>query len=255
MTNLAVDLATDLAIGLDPVLLARRDGIDPDPWQATLLRSRASRTLLCCSRQSGKSLATALVAVHEALFHGPALVLIVAPALRQAENLFRSVKRALTAAGAEYNRNTVREAELGNGSRIVCLPDKEATIRSYAAVSLLIIDEAAWVRDGTYEAVLPMLAISQGRTILLSTPMGRRGFFFSEWENGGPRWERVKVTAYDCPRIDPAWLEEQKQNYPPLRFRSEFLCHFCELEDAVFSYDDVMAAVSEDVPLLFEEEN
>lgn len=250
-TSLAT-VASDLAMALDPVLLARRAGFEPDLWQADLLRCPEERTLLCCSRQSGKSQATALVAVAEALFRAPALILIIAHALRQAEEMFRKVKLALAAAGAEYSRDTVRTAELANGSRIVCLPDDEGTIRSFAQVALLIIDEAAYCRDSTYEAVLPMLAVSQGRTILLSSPFGRRGFFFTEWESGGPRWKRVRITAHECPRIDPLWLEEQRSQYPPLRFRSEYLAEFCETEDAVFNYQDIVNAISDDVSPLFE---
>ena len=59
-------IATDLAAGLDPVVLARRVGLDPDPWQADVLRSAAPRQLLNASRQSGKSTTVALLNVHEA---------------------------------------------------------------------------------------------------------------------------------------------------------------------------------------------
>ncbi len=42
----------------------------------------------------------------------------------------------------------------------------------------LKIDEAARVSDELYRAVRPMLATSGGRIVLLSTPFGKRGFFF-----------------------------------------------------------------------------
>ena len=38
----------------------------------------------------------------------------------------------------------------------------EGTIRGYSGVSLLIIDEAAWVPDDHYASVRPMLAVSGG---------------------------------------------------------------------------------------------
>ena len=53
-------IAGDIAHALDPVPLARDCGIEPDPWQAALLRERPRRSLLLCSRQSGKSTVTAL---------------------------------------------------------------------------------------------------------------------------------------------------------------------------------------------------
>ena len=68
--------------------------------------------------------------------------------------------------------------EFVTGSRIVCVPPTEATVRSYSAVSLVIVDEAARVDDGAYMAIRPMIGVSGGRLLLLSTPAGRRGFFF-----------------------------------------------------------------------------
>jgi hypothetical protein len=38
------------------------------------------------------------------------------------------------------------------------------------------------VPDALYQAVRPMLAASGGRIALLTTPWGRRGVFFEEWE-------------------------------------------------------------------------
>ena len=56
----------------DPVAFARRLGFDPDPWQAEMLRSDASRVLLNCSRQSGKSTTTAVLALYTPLSFAPA---------------------------------------------------------------------------------------------------------------------------------------------------------------------------------------
>jgi hypothetical protein len=76
-------LGRDFARALDPVLLARDVGIEPDPWQAELLRTRPRRSLLLCSRQSGKSTVTALTALWTAIYEAPALVVIVSPSQRQ----------------------------------------------------------------------------------------------------------------------------------------------------------------------------
>ena len=37
-----------------------------------------------------------------------------------------------------------------------------------------------------------MLAVSGGRLILMGTPFGRRGHFYSAWREGGD-WNRVEV--------------------------------------------------------------
>jgi hypothetical protein len=97
-----------------------------------------------------------------------------------------------------------------------------------------------------------MLAVSNGRVILLSTPFGKRGFFYDVWANGGADWMRTKITADQCPRIAPEWLEREKEAMPDFWFRQEYLCEFCETLDSVFSYDDIHAAIDPNVkPLIF----
>jgi len=83
----------DIARCLDPVLLATDCGLVPDPWQARLLRDRPRRSLLLCSRQSGKSTVTALMALWTAIFEAPALVVLFSPSQRQSAELFRSVMK------------------------------------------------------------------------------------------------------------------------------------------------------------------
>ena len=62
-------LADDLALALDPALLMARCGLEPDPWQAELLREQPKRALLLCCRQSGKSTTTAVLGLHLSLIH------------------------------------------------------------------------------------------------------------------------------------------------------------------------------------------
>jgi hypothetical protein len=69
-------LGLDIAIALDPSLLMRLAGFEPDPWQQELLRSSFTRQLLLCSRQTGKSTTTAFLALHEAIYRDRALVLM-----------------------------------------------------------------------------------------------------------------------------------------------------------------------------------
>jgi len=84
-------LARNLELRLDAAAVMEHAGMPPDAWQVRLLRSRAERTLLLCSRQSGKSTVTAAMALHEVVFHPKSLVLLLSPSLRQSQELFRKV--------------------------------------------------------------------------------------------------------------------------------------------------------------------
>ena len=140
---------------------------------------------------------------------------------------------------------------LDNGSRIISLPGKEGTIRGYSGVNLIIIDEDAQVDDDMYRAIRPMLAVSDGTLLLLSTPRGKRGHFFFEWFEGGASWERVQVKAEDCPRINLRFLEEERRTLGDRWYRQEYECSFEEMEDGVMSYDAITAAISDEVEPLF----
>ena len=59
------------------------------------------------------------------------------------------------------------------------------------------------------------------------------------------------MTAYDCPRITPAFLEEERRRMPPAWFKSEYLCEFTDTIDSVFSTEDIERAFSADVKPLF----
>jgi hypothetical protein len=125
----------------------------------------------------------------------------------------------------------------------VGLPGSEATVRGFSAVSLLLVDEAARVSDELYLALRPMLAVSEGTLWLMSTPYGKRGFFYEAWESGG-EWERFQVTAEECPRISQRFLEEERRAMGERWFRQEYLCEFGDADDAVFRQEWIEKAVS-----------
>lgn len=224
-----------LRLGLDPALLFEAAALVPDPWQRDLLRSVAPRVVLNCCRQAGKSTTVAALALHRALFTPDGLVLLLSRAQRQASELFRKVLDFYQALGRPVPAiaQSVLKLELANGSRIVALPGKEANIRSYSGVNLLVIDEAARVADDLYRSVRPMLAVSGGRLILLSTPFGQRGFFWKTW-TGGEEWLRVQVTANQVPRISPEFLADERRTLGLSWYQQEYEGNFAALEGLVY---------------------
>ena len=225
-------------------------GLTPDPWQQKLLRSSSSRLLLLCARQSGKSQAAAAVALLTALLQPGSLTLLLSPSERQSGELFADkLLRLYEVAGRPLRATkTALQLTVSNGSRVVALPGKEGTIRGYSGVALLIVDEAARVPDDLYRAVRPMLAVSKGRLLALSTPFGKRGWFWEAWESKA-RWERVRIEASQCPRLTAEFLAEERQAMGPRWYQQEYLCSFEETAGAVFSHADIMAAISPVEPL------
>lgn len=242
-------LAAGIVRALDPVALAADAGLDVDDWQASVLRSRAERILVNGARQVGKSAVSGLLALHAALYAPGSLVLLVAPALRQSQETFRGCLAMYKALGRPVDaaaENTMA-LELEGGSRILALPGSEHTLRGYGAVSMIVLDEASRVPDRLFHSIMPMLAVSRGRVIAISTPNGRRGWWYGAWSNEGSRWERHMVRAEDCPRIDPPFLAEQRQEMPAWMYQQEFEGEFGDSDRAVFRGEDVERAFREEV--------
>jgi len=242
-------LMSDLARALDPVLLAAQVGLVPDPWQTDVLRSTASRLLLNCSRQSGKSTITSILALHTALYASDSLVLLLSPSLRQSGELFKKCIATYKDLGRPVSpeSETALTLTLQNGSRIVSLPgSKDGNIRGYSGVNLLVIDEAAWVAESLYMSVRPMLAVSGGRMLALSTPHGTRGWFYEAWRGVEP-WERYEVPAPLCPRISEEFLAEERRNMGEWWYDQEYMCQFSDAETQAFRREDVERAFREDI--------
>jgi len=232
-----------------------RLGFFPDAQQTGVLESTASQGILNCSRQWGKSTVSAAKALYRAFSVPGCLVLVASPGERQSAEWMRKARDMALRLGFGLRGDGDNKISLllPNGSRIVGLPGMDGTVRGFSSVSLLLIDEAARVEDSMYKALRPMLAVSDGDVWLMSTPYGRRGFFYEAWEHGGAEWFRVHGPATDCTRISRAFLEKERGVMGALAFRQEYLGEFVDSGTSLFERGLVEAALDESVvPLSFE---
>ena len=241
------NIGKSLCWALDAVAFAEdRLHFVPDPWQQQFLTSRAQAVMLNCCRQSGKSTTTAIVALHTAIYD-PGLVLCVSPSLRQSRELFAKVIAFLKALEPvePLEEDNKSSCELRNGSRIVSLPGDPDTVRGYSAPKLVITDEAAYVSDAMQAAIAPMLAVSQGRQIDMSSPNGKRGYYYENWMHG-EGIERIKIVGRECARISAEFLEQQRKKLGPALFAQEFEGEFTDADTSAFSSELIALALVDD---------
>ena len=221
-----------LAASLDPSQILRCAGITPDPWQVAFLTSTAQKILLCASRQSGKSTSSACLAAWNLAFRPGSLSVIVSPSFRQSQETFRKVVQLHEALGApvSVSGQTSGSITLRDGSRVICTPGTERSVRGLTP-DLLLVDEASRLPDETFSALSPALAASKGRWIAISTPNGKSGWFSSLWHAQDPSWLRVSVAAPEIARFDAAYLEGEKRVLGERVFAQEFLAQFSDNED------------------------
>jgi len=240
----------------NPLDFARsRLNFEPDPRQCAVLDPSIEQGILNCTRQWGKSTITAVKAVHHAFTRPESLVLAVSPSLRQSAEFVRKAAAFLRHLGIRRRGDGLNSASLilPNGARIVGLPGKEDTIRGFSKPGLILIDEAARVPEEMYEAVRPMLAVADGALWLMSTPNGKRGFFWEAWDHGKEPWERISVPAAECPRISKKFLANERLALGERAYAQDYLCEFTDTEDQIFKDEYIRKAFTPGLkPLCFD---
>ena len=239
------------------VAFAKACGLDdPDPWQQDVLKWDGDKLDLNCARQSGKSTIASIYGLRKATIYEKQLILLVSPSQRQSGELFKKVREfirempdGLKPKLTEDNRLS---CTLENGSRIVALPGEEKTIRGYSGANLIICDEDARISEALYMSIKPMLAVSKGKLMLMSTPFGQQGHFYDVWNNNDPDWTKIKVTAYDNPRITDAFLEKEKKEMGDWWFDQEYMCIFREDVDSIFTSELIQRAMDDSIKPLYE---
>jgi hypothetical protein len=273
--------------------LMRQAGMEPDPMQVQVCTTQGHQLVLA-HRQRGKSRIAAAVAFEDALTSPGSLDLVVSRSLRQSGELFRKIKEFYNlTTPMPLVKDTEHEMEWANGSRTISLPGNPDTLVGFSSVHRLILDEAARIPDSTYYALRPMLARSGGTILAITTPFGRRGWFYEAWtgqaaeeqldvatverlladldfpiaEYSDPgleaplaldgtvyQWTRTFAPVTYHPRLSKAYIANERLNVPALWFDQEWRCMFVELGNVVFRYEDLARMASADVSPLFDAE-
>jgi hypothetical protein len=218
----------------DASQVMRRAGMPPDAWQTRLLRRRPHRALVTTSRQAGKSSVAGAKALHRAQIKDRAEIVVVSPTQRQSALLVAKVRRYAEALRLPLKRNNALSLQLENDSTIYALPGSPDSVRGYSP-DLLIIDEAAYTTEALYTACLPMLAVTEGDLIAISTPNGQQGWFWSEWAGKGAEgWMRIEVP-----------YAQQRASMSRERFATEYECAFNSSTYGLFNAADLQAALQQ----------
>jgi len=273
-----------LSSALDPSAYIASIAETPFDWQHESLDPGVKRMMLLCARQSGKSTVVAGKATNKAKYNARSLNIITSPTEKQSQETMKKVNDYI-AADPELNsllrKDSAFEKEFGNGSRIIALPGTEKSVRGYSGPKTIILDEAAQMEDATYKAIRPMLTGNkEGELILLSTPFGKRGFFYNEWTKNPiwkkilvkPRWDLVDdkfvetmpekkfvdywrekgVSAYYSPRHEIDWLYEELLSIGPIGVRREYGCEFMDDQESMFSMSLIESAMTDDITAHYE---
>tara|TARA_X000001388_G_scaffold77253_1_gene77257 strand:+ start:769 stop:2385 length:1617 start_codon:yes stop_codon:yes gene_type:complete len=186
------------------------------------------------SRQLGLSTLVAAYAVWMAIFQREKNILIIATKLTVAQNFITKVKTMIRSLPkwmllAEIVENNKQKIRFSHGSEIKAVPTSEDAGRS-EALSLLIVDEAAFVRnfDTIWTGIYPTISTG-GRVIILSTPNGVGGQYhklYVDAESGLNEFNAINLPWSVHPERDDDWFEKTTRNMNKRQIAQEYLCDF-----------------------------
>lgn len=240
------------AVEADILLWAKQNfGFTPDPLQAQIMTDNSGQTLVLGARQTGKSTAAALRVLHTAIQNPGQIILLAGPSSRQSGHILDKARAAAIKLLGKKVKPIAEGFELPNQTQVIGLPDSEPTVRGYSNPLLIVVDEAAFVDDDIYKALLPAQASGRTNIIVMSTPNGQQGFFYEQWENHSAPWTRIKIDAADCPRITEQFLAQARLSLGHESFSQEFHCQFLLAPGAIFTREMVLQCIKPNVEALF----
>jgi phage FluMu gp28-like protein len=235
-------------------------------YQARWINDTARFKIGMWSRQAGKSFATSLEAVLDAVPRKTRWVFLSAGE-RQSKELMATAQmhaRAINMAtdyledrfraddGTEYKQ---LEIVFPNGSRIIGLPANPNTARGHSAHILL--DEFAFHQDSRaiWRALFP--TVTRGYKIrIISTPQGKQNKFYELW-SGNPRYSTHVLTIYDAVAQGLELRDEEGLPCTPEDLREalgdedawqqEYLCQFLDEATAFLTYELIGEAEAQQI--------
>jgi len=227
-------------------------------------------------RQVGKTMTTAIKAIHFAFF-APLLldtvdkectILIVAPTQDQAKIMYERIRTLITSSeflSGFIIKNT--QAEIGlrwlNDQGVTHIATKAtgetgSSVRGYSP-HVIIVDECSFIKEEILRALFPAGAATRARIWLTSTPFSKQGYFYKACVNSKTinakvvdaekQWTQFHVRSYDNPMIakDPEYLTFLKamtEEQYALEVEGEFL----DIGNALIPHEMLMDALNDHKP-------
>lgn len=219
-------------------------------WQADVFLGvqknfKDSIHVIKSKRQVGKSLIAEIISMYYAISNQRFRAYIISPSFNQADKIFNELQ-TMCKDKPFYNKcNYIkRQILLKNGSEIRLFSEQQgiANLQGYTC-EMLIIDECAYLKDDTIDAVLPYVNATKGAILMFSTPKAKAGQFYNYFCMGQSA-EKNNVYAYDWVQyntselLSPEKLELYRKTVDPLKFKTYYLGEFLENESNFFgNYD------------------
>src|SRR4051794_16188841 len=235
-------------------------------WQAAGLSHEERTVAVIATRQAGKSTASAVLSLWEGFRRPRARILLVSASDDSAKRLL-SICREIAVRSPLLSGSVTDELSavlrLSNGAEIRSIPSSQRQARG-TSNHLVVIDEAAFVDDDLiFGALLPTLAATGGRAILLSSAATASGALFdiaALGDSGAEGYRTVRwvptILGGDCPMpwLSASRIEADRLAMGELRYRAEMLAEFQSGLDLLFSAQDLALCTADFEPVALDDD-
>jgi len=229
-------------------------GVELYPYQKKWIRDRSKQKIFDAGRQVGKTTVTAIETIWEAFCFRDQQILIFSPTWRQTTILFTMILE-IARSNPIIRRHIVKDTNtmlfFDNGSKVFGLTAGRTGLpgRGFSPTKAKF-DEGAFIPDQSFTAFIPFLVRHKAHIELLSTPFGKRGFFYNafiHWKG----WSRHKVKSEDCPDMSKEDIEAERLKMTENEFRQEFEGEFIEEVDVWLPRELILQCVKEGLAVKF----
>ena len=176
--------------------------------------------------------------------------IFVEPTIKQCKKVFREIRKAIESTALFYGANeATMDIVFTNGSQILFVSGESdiAALQGFVCKNggMLIIDEAAFIKDEVIHALAPTTDVHKAKTILASTPRFRAMTFYEYYIEGLN--VNSNIITHDWAGftlLSPEKLEFYKKNLPDNLFRNYYLGEFTDFGCGVFG--DISSCISDE---------
>lgn len=196
-------------------------------------------TTVVSGRQNGKSTCMLSQSVYWAL-SSKSKIFYITLTYKLSKNFYKKIIDRLPPEVIKSSNSSDLIIEFQNGSILQFLSCESGDSLRGLNCEYMIIDEAAFVNEDFFNYVLKQFLIVTGKQlVLVSTPNGKKGFFFNYYLKGLNSQNNDKYKTFiwkstDSPLISKDEMEEAKKSLPDNIFKQEYLCEFLDNATGVF---------------------
>lgn len=205
-------------------------------------------------RQCGKSMMLENLLIKVSLQHPNQTSVLITPTYKQGKRLYKNILRKFRHTvlyGGSDGQDLV--FTFCNGSEVKIMSAEQGdNIRgeTVTAYGVLVVDEAAYIKDEVYYAATPFTNAHRPPTVIVSTPRFRSGFFYDLYNEGMKGHSHIHSydwSLYKNPYITDEKLEMYRKLMPLNLYRADYLGEWMEASSDVFG--DFAACISDTVTM------